>query len=242
MTPTAELDRLHARLAGRFTRSEPRRRVRHYLAGLTEGPRRKNGWTLARQGGDASPDGMQRLLRSADWDVEAVRDDVRDYVLDHLRAPDAVLIVAGLAFPKRGTRSAGVARQPVGTAGHVENCQLGVFLAYRSSRGEALIDRRLHLPRSWTDDRVRCRAAGIPDDIAYARPDRLAEQMIERALADGAGPARVHTNEPFGLERCFRQARERAGLDSYQVRDWRAWHAHTTLSMAALAAVVVSDL
>jgi SRSO17 transposase len=138
---TVELDRLHARIAGRFRRAEPRRRVRQYLCGLVAGLDRTNGWTLAERAGEVSPDGMQRLLRWADWDVDAVRDDVRDYVVAHLGTPDGILIADDTGFLKKGTRSAGVARQYSGTAGRVENCQVGVFLAYRSGKGHALIDR-----------------------------------------------------------------------------------------------------
>ena len=123
---SAELDRLHARFAHRFARSEPRRRARQYLSGLVAGLDRTNGWTLAEQAGDVSPDGMQRLLRWADWDVEAVRDDVRDYVVEHLQDPQAVLIIDDTGFLKKGVKSAGVARQYSGTAGRIENCQVGV--------------------------------------------------------------------------------------------------------------------
>ena len=144
---SAGLDRLYARFAHRFARSEPRRRARQYLSGLVAGLDRKNGWTLAEQAGDVSPDGMQRLLRWADWDVEAVRDDVRDYVVEHLHASQAVLIIDDTGFLKKGVKSAGVARQYSGTAGRIENCQVGVFLAYRSSKGHALIDRQLYLPQ-----------------------------------------------------------------------------------------------
>jgi SRSO17 transposase len=156
---SGELDRLHARIADRFTRSEPRRRARQYLSGLVAGLDRKNGWTLAEQVGEISPNGMQRLLRWADWDIDAVRDDLRDYVIEHLGEPEGVLIVDDTGFLKKGVKSAGVARQYSGTAGRIENCQIGVFLSYRSGKGHALIDRRLYLPQAWTDDRDRCRAA-----------------------------------------------------------------------------------
>ena len=161
----AELDRVHARIAGRFTRSEPRARVREYVSGLVAGLERKNGWTLAEQAGEVSPDGMQRLLRWADWDVDGVRDDVRDYVVEHLGDRGGVLIVDDTGFLKKGIRSAGVQRQYSGTAGRIENCQIGTFLAYASARGHALIDRELYLPEPWTADRDRCRAAGIPDEV-----------------------------------------------------------------------------
>src|SRR5215472_3198383 len=105
-----ELDRVHARIAGRFTRSEPRARAREYMSGLVAGLERKNGWTLAEQAGEMSPDGMQRLLRWADWDIDGVRDDVRDYVIEHLGEPGGVLIVDDTGFLKKGVRSAGVQR------------------------------------------------------------------------------------------------------------------------------------
>ncbi len=142
-----ELDLLHARIAGRFARAEPRARVRSYVSGLAAGLERKNGWTLAELAGELSPDGMQRLLRRADWDVDGVRDDVRGYVIERLGDPGGVLIADETGFIKKGTRSAGVQRQYSGTAGRTENCQVGVFLAYASARGHALIDRELYLPR-----------------------------------------------------------------------------------------------
>ena len=160
----AELDRLHGRIAGRFGRAEPRARVREYVCGPVAGLERKNGWTLAEHAGEAGPDGMQRLLRRADWDVDGVRDDVRGYVAEHLGDRDGVLIADDTGFLKKGTRSAEVQRQYSGTAGRTENCQVGVFLAYASRYGHALIDRELYLPQSWAEDPERCRAAGIPEE------------------------------------------------------------------------------
>ena len=349
----AELDRLHERIAGRFGRSEPRARVREYVSGLVAGLERKNGWTLAERAGEVSPDGMQRLLRSADWDTREVRDDVRDYVLENLGDPGGVLIADETGFLKKGTRSAGVQRQYSGTAGRTENCQIGVFLAYASSHGHALIDRELYVPASWAEDRDRCREAGIPHDVEFATKPRLAQAMLARALDAGvpfawftadevygqakylrrwleergvayvmaircsdtfpvsgteqradaltaalsarswqrlsAGPgahgprehhwariaieagapagrghwllARRSLHDPgeiayyacygprrsrlvdlawaagirWHIEECFQQAKNEAGLDHYQVRSWRAWYAHITLSMLALA-------
>lgn len=348
-----ELDRLHARIAGRFRRAEPRARVRQYLCGLAGGLERKNGWTLAERAGEASPDGMQRLLRWADWDVEAVRDDVRNYLIEHLGDPQGVLIVDDTGFLKKGVRSAGVARQYSGTAGRVENCQVGVFLAYRSAKGHGLVDRQLYLPATWTDDRQRCREAGIPDDVEFATKPQIAKTMLARALDAGVPVGWVTADEAYGqvkslrvwleerdvsyvlatrrnddmitttmgicradeliaalpaqawcrlsagpgahgprdydwarvairicwrpgrghwllarrsittgeiayyvcygprrtrlvdlariagsrwaIEECFQQAKQEAGLDDYQVRDWRAWHAHITLAMATHA-------
>ena len=348
-----ELDRVHERIAGRFWRSEPRARVREYLSGLVAGLERKNGWTLAERAGEVSPDGMQRLLRRADWDIDGVRDDVRDYVIDHLGHPEGVLIADETGFLKKGTHSAGVQRQYSGTAGRTENCQVGVFLAYASRYGHALIDRELYLPQSWMDDPDRCRAAGIPDGAEFAPKARLAQVMLARVIeagvpfawftadevygqakylrrwledrdvayvmairrsdtfpvsgaeqrADaliaalparswqrlsvgagahgpreyhwaritieaGARPGRGHwllarrsLHDPaeiayyacygpaqsrlidlawiagsrWHIEECFQQAKGEAGLDHYQVRTWRAWYAHITLSMLALA-------
>jgi SRSO17 transposase len=133
----AELNRVHERIAGRFARAEPRARAREYLAGLVAGLERKNGWTLAERAGEVSPDGMQRLLRHADWDTREVRDDVRDYVAEQLGDAGGVLIADETGFLKKGTRSAGVQRQYSGTAGRTENCQVGVFLAYASPRARA---------------------------------------------------------------------------------------------------------
>jgi len=349
----AELDRVHERIAGRFGRAEPRARVRGYVSGLVAGLERKNGWTLAEWAREVSPDGMQRLLRRADWDVDGVRDDIRGYVAGQLGEPDGVLIADDTGFLKKGTRSAGVQRQYSGTAGRTENCQVGVFLAYASAHGHALIDRELYLPQSWIDDPQRCRAAGIPDGVEFATKPRQAQAMIARAIAAGVPFAWFTADEVYGqakwlqawledqdvsyvmaircsatvtmtagerraaapiaavparawqrisagagahgpreydwaqipvragqkrgrghwllarrsisdpekiayyacygprrsstadlawiagsrwhIEECFQQAKGEAGLDHYQVRSWRAWYAHITLSMLALA-------
>ncbi|BEK87843.1 IS701 family transposase [Nocardia seriolae] len=179
----AELDSLMSRIGGRFARSEPRERVREYVSGLLAGLERKNGWTLAERAGETGPQGMQRLLRAADWDVEAVRDDVRDYVVERLGDPEAVLAGDETGFLKKGVKSAGVQRQYSGTAGRTENCQIGVFLAYASTHGHALLDRELYVPQSWTSDRERCREAGIPDEVAFATKPRQMIAMLERAVA-----------------------------------------------------------
>jgi SRSO17 transposase len=350
----SELDRVHERIAGRFARAEPRARVREYVSGLVAGLERKNGWTLAERAGEVSPDGMQRLLRRADWDVDGVRDDVRDCVIEHLGGPGGVLIADETGFIKKGTRSAGVQRQYSGTAGRTENCQIGTFLAYASVHGHALIDRELYVPQPWAEDRDRRRAAGIPERVEFATKPRQAQAMIARAIAAGVpfswftadevygqakwlqawleehgvpyvmairrsdtvttpageqradaliaalapqawqrisagagahgpreyhwaripvqpggwrpgrghwllarrslrdpteiayyacyGPRRTSTaglaavaGSRWHIEECFQQAKNEAGLDHYQVRSWRAWYAHITLSMLALA-------
>lgn len=147
----AGLAEVHARIASRFARSEPRERVLAYVGGLLAPLERKNSWTLAERAGEAIPDGMQRLLAYADWDADAVRDDVRDYVVEHLAPrvgdPAGVLVVDETGFLKKGTKSAGVARMYSGTAGRIENCQIGVFLGYATGAGRTFLDRELYLPR-----------------------------------------------------------------------------------------------
>ncbi len=194
----AELDRVHGLIAGRFARSEPRVWVREYVSGLVAGLERKNGWTLAEWAGEVSPDGMQRLLRRADWDVDGVRDDVRDYVVEQLGDADGVLIADDTGFLKKGTRSAGVQRQYSGTAGRTENCQVGVFLAYASRYGHALIDRELYVPQSWAGDPERCRAAGIPPEVEFVTKPRQAQEMIARAIAAGVPFAWFTADETYG--------------------------------------------
>lgn len=197
-------EEMFAQVAGRFGRVEPRRRARAYLAGLLAPIERKNGWSLAEAVGDATPGGMQRLLNFYRWDADGLRDDVRGYVVAHLGDDEGVLIADDTGFVKKGTRSAGVQRQYSGTAGRTENCQVGTFLAYSSRRGRALIDRELYLPRSWTDDRERCRAAGVGDEVAFATKPAQATAMLERALAAGV-PFRWFTaDEAYGQIKALR--------------------------------------
>ena len=180
----AGFEELFGLVAGRFAQVESRRRARLYLLGLLSGAERKNSWTIAEQAGDLSPDGMQRLLNFYRWDADAVRDDLRGYVLDHLADPAGVVVADETGFLKKGVKSAGVQRQYSGTAGRIENCQLGVFLTYASPRGRALIDRELYLPKTWTDDRDRCAEAGIGQDVEFATKPALATKMLERLLAE----------------------------------------------------------
>lgn len=201
----ADLDALHRRVAARFRRAEPRRRVLAYLRGLLSPIARKNGWQLAEEAGEASPDGMQRVLAAADWDAGAVRDDLRAYVVDHLGDPAAVLVVDETGFLKKGTKSAGVQRQYSGTAGRRENCQIGVFVVYASAAGATLLDRELYRPKSWTEDRERCRAAGIPDDIAFQTKPQLAQAMLKRALDDGVPAGWITGDEVYGNDRALRR-------------------------------------
>ena len=174
----AGLEELLGRVAGRFGRVEPRRRARAFVLGLLADLPRKNCWTIAEHAGDASPDGMQHLLARAVWDDDGVRDDVRDYVVEHLGDPEAVLVVDETGDLKKGTATVGVQRQYTGTAGRIENAQVAVYLVYASDAGHAVIDRELYLPRGWIDDPDRCQAAGIPDQVGFATKPALATAMI----------------------------------------------------------------
>lgn len=171
---------LHARIAPHFARPEPRRRAFAYLKGIVSSVSRKNGWQLAEHAGEARPDGMQRLLNQAVWDTNGVRDELRAYILEHLGDPGAVVAIDETSFRKRGKKSAGVGMQHCGTTGQVENCQVGVFLAYTSSRGYALLDRELYLPLHWFEHQDRCREAGIPDEVCFHTKPELARIMVER--------------------------------------------------------------
>jgi SRSO17 transposase len=201
----AGLEALHARIAGRFARAEPRRRALAYLRGLLGNVGRKNGWQLAEHAGERTPDGMQRLLSTADWDSDLVRDDLRAYVVEHLGDPGAVLVVDETGFLKKGTTSVGVQRQYSGTAGKVDNCQLGVFLAYASAKGRAMIDRELYLPERWTEDPERCKAARVPEEIGFRTKPELAQLMLERALDAGVPAAWVTADEVYGGSPALRE-------------------------------------
>jgi SRSO17 transposase len=349
---------LFAQLASDFSNAKVRRHGRAYLLGLLSQQERKTSWQLAEFAGDPSPDGLQRLLNSSPWDEGACRDALCRYVVRELGDEGAVLAPDETGFLKKGRMSAGVARQYTGTAGRVENCQVGVFLAYCAPDGaRALIDRELYLPAKWTDDRQRCRAAGIGDEVPFAAKPRLAKQMFARAVKAGvpfrwaagdevygaspelrewleeqkkgyvlavacnavvetkAGPKRAdelaamvpqaawqriscadgskgprlydwaligtdrddrhlmvrrslqpgekgglelayyrcYSPEPatlaefaavagarWGIEDCFSEAKNEAGLDHYQVRRYRAWYRHVTLSMLAHAFLAVT--
>jgi SRSO17 transposase len=192
------------RIGGHFKRAEPRRRVAAYLKGLISPCERKNGWQLAEVAQESSPDGMQRLLNQALWDADVVRDEVRQYVVEHLGDARDVLVIDETGFLKKGCKSAGVQRQYSGTAGRIENCQIGVFLAYASSKGQALVDRALYLPKEWAQDQPRREEAGVPPSVAFATKPELARQMLERALDAGVRAAWVTADAVYGSDRKLR--------------------------------------
>ncbi len=203
---------LHGRIARRFARPEVRERVRRYLIGLLGRVERKNGWQLAEAAGEVGPRGVQRLLNSATWDADGVRDDLRAYVIEHLGNPvSGVLILDDTGFVKKGTHSCGVARQYTGTVGETANAQVGVFLAYASTTGAAFIDRALYLPRTWTDDTRRCREAGIPADVRFATKLMLAQRMLARAFAAGVPARWVLADSGYGRSHAFRRWLEERG-------------------------------
>ena len=174
-----EVKRLHTRISARFRRPEVRDRARRYGAPGPGGCR--TGPQMARQIGEGRADGVQRLLNKARWDADAVRDDLRDYVVENLGDASGVLVLAEIGFPKKGSYSAGVARQPNPTTGRDENCQVGLFLAYWTPRRWTFIDRALYLPEEWAEDKVRRREAGVPEEVVFATKGQLARKMLERA-------------------------------------------------------------
>jgi hypothetical protein len=184
-----------------FARSEVRQRARDYLHGLLSGAERKNGWQLAEVAGNATPYGLQHLLGRANWDADAVRDDLREYVLEHLAGDESVLVVDETGFIKKGDKSVGVKRQYTGTVGKRENCQVGVFVAYASERGQAFIDRELYLPEEWAEDKERRGRAGVPDEVGMRTKPELAKEMLQRALKAGVKATWVVADSVYGDSR-----------------------------------------
>ncbi|WP_443029647.1 IS701 family transposase [Spirillospora sp. NBC_01491] len=185
--------------AHRFPRVESRRQAASYLRGLLSELERKNGWTLAEMSGEKGPERLQRLLNFYAWDTDGLRDDVRSMVAEAIGdAERGMLILDDTGFLKRGVRSAGVSRQYSGTAGRIENCQVGVFCVYASPAGRALIDRELYLPKAWTEDRERCRQAGVGEDVGFATKPELGQSMLARAIDSGIPFAWVTADEAYG--------------------------------------------
>ena len=195
------LSALHQRISKHFVRAEPRQLAYDYLRALISPIERKNGWQIAEHLGATTPDAVQRLLATAHWDADQVRDDLQTYVVEHLGHPDAVWVIDETGFLKKGTKSVGVKRQYSGTAGRTENCQIGVFLASASPSGRTFLDRELYLPKEWAADLPRREEAGVPKDVIFQTKPQLAKQMLKRAMAAGV-PGRwvtgdtVYGNDP----------------------------------------------
>jgi SRSO17 transposase len=207
------LGELHTRVAERFHRPEVRQRARRYLAGLLGRLERKNGWQMAEAMGEMGPQGAQRLLNAARWDADAVRDDLREYVVEHLGEEESgVLIVDETGFLKKGEKSVGVARQYTGTAGRIENAQVGVFVAYASEKGAAFMDRALYLPREeWADDPLRRAEAGVPDEVRFVTKGELAKEMLRRVFEAGVPARWVVADTVYGTARGLRGWLEEQG-------------------------------
>ncbi|MDX2939556.1 IS701 family transposase [Streptomyces ipomoeae] len=207
-----ELDEVLLRVGHRFGRADPRRRMRDYVRALLGPVGRKNSWQLAEYAGHNAPHGFQNLLNRAQRDADAVRDDMRAYAAERLGEPDGVLVIDETGFLEKGDTSAGVQRQCSGTAGRTENCQVAVFAAYASRRGRTLVGRELYLPKSWTSDRERCRAAKVPDSRGFAAKTESARILVTRALASPLPFSRVTADALYGQDRQFRRMPEEAGL------------------------------
>jgi SRSO17 transposase len=208
------LEELFERVAPRFVRREPRLRAQLFVRGILSGLARKNSWTLARYAGESDPNGMQRLLTSAQWDVDGVRDDLRDWVIERLDGPGyGVLIPVDASFPKRGNRSVGVHRRYSETLQRSENVQVGVFLVYATPRGWALVDRELYLPPSRTTDAGSGGRLGVPAGVGHVPEPELARRMIERVLDSGVDPPPwVTAGETFGRDPALARWLDRRGV------------------------------
>jgi SRSO17 transposase len=238
-----EVDAVSERIGRRFARSEPRRRAVGYIRGLLSDAERKNGWQVAEHLGEPTPDGVQHLLARADWDADAVRDDLMGYVAEHLGDPDGVLVVDETGFLKKGTKSCGVARQYTGTAGRIENAQVGVFLGYATSKGRALVDRALYLPKEWAGDTERRKGAGVPGEVAFATKIVLARRMIDRAVAAGMPAKWVTADAVYGSDSHFRATAEGHGL-GYVVgvrSDFAVWSGFRQVRATAVLADLPAD-
>jgi SRSO17 transposase len=196
------------RIGPYFARSETRERVKAYLRGLLSPIERKNGWQLAEEAGLPTPYAMQYLLNRAVWDSDEVRDQLQAYVREMIAGPNGMLVIDETGFLKKGKKSVGVQRQSSGTAGRIENCQIGVFLTYASQGDHTLVDRELYLPKSWTQDPERCRAADVPEEVVFATKPELAARMLWRTLDAGLTALWVTGDTVYGSHRPLREGLE----------------------------------
>jgi len=205
---TTAFQDLGQRIADSFVRQASHQRALAYLRGLMSPVTRKNGWQVAEEVGEATPYAMQHLLDRARWDCDGVRDELRTYISQAIADPHGVLVIDETGFLKKGRKSVGVQRQYSGTAGRIENCQVGVFLSYASSRGHTLLDRELYLPKSWTDNPERCREAHVPAEVTFATKPELAQRMLERTLESGLPVAWVTGDTVYGSSQKLRASLE----------------------------------
>lgn len=206
-----ELSPIQMILQDCFNRVETQDSAMSYFQGLISTIERKNSWQLAEQGGCESPYAFQYLLGRARWDVSRLRDSVSRYTVDFMPQEEGVLSLDETGFLKKGNKSAGVGRQYTGTAGRIENCQVGVFLSYATSQGRALIDRELYIPQDWFEDKLRCKEAGIPDSVTFKKKPELAQQMLQRAFDNQIKPAWVLGDVDGLLRSALKWPKERLG-------------------------------
>lgn len=205
---TAELQEVCERMSSVFARSETRKRARTYVQGLLSPIERKNGWQLAEEAGENTPYAMHYLLDRAVWDAEHLRDMLREYVKEAMGDVHGMLVIDETGFLKKGTKSVGVQRQYSGTAGRIENCQIGVFLTYTTPAGHTLLDRELYLPKRWTNDPQRCREADVPTSVGFATKPKLAARMLWRTLDGGVKASWVLGDSVYGSHRPLRKGLE----------------------------------
>jgi SRSO17 transposase len=191
------------RLGSYFARSEARQAAFNYIQALLSPVERKNRWQVAEQVGDANPYRVQHLLGRAHWNADAVTHEIRQYAIDYLNDPFDIMAVDETGFLKQGDQSVGVQVQYYGTTGHLENCQVGVFLAYITQKGHTLIDRRLYLPKSWTEDAQKSRKAGVPETVKFATKAQLAQQMLQSVWDAGIRSQWFVADEVYGNDGSF---------------------------------------
>src|SRR4051812_33818 len=234
----ASLREVKARMRPLFTQERVAASAGLFLDGLLGEEQRKTGWMRAEAAGDPGPWRQQAILGRGRWDADALRDIVREYVVETLAEPNAVLVVDETGFLKQGKASCGVARQYTGSAGKITNCQIGVFAAYVSRRGHAFIDRALYLPKAWADDPARRAAAYVPQEIAFATKPHLARALVERALAAGVPFAWGVGDSIYGVsevEMALRRAGKGYVLGVAATRQFNSWGAKPPVTGTAAA-------
>lgn len=209
-----DFEAFHARFAHLFARREPREQMAKYLRGLLAPLPRKNGWQIAEAVGDATPDRTQRLLYRVPWDADQARDELERFVVETLGHPEGIGVADETGFLKKGSQSVGVKRQYTGTAGKVENCQVGVFLVYVTPKGKTFLDRRLYLPQEWCEDAVRRQKAKVPEEVVFRTKPQLAGEMLQHAWRQGVPMRWVTGDEVYGDSPEFRDIiRAQPGCD-----------------------------
>jgi SRSO17 transposase len=206
-----EMDKLMDQIGPVFATISGREQAKKYILGLMSPIERKNGWQMAESLGQKTPYAIQQFLYRGQWSADQLRDCMRTYVKEGLGDPEAVLVVDETGFLKQGKKSCGVMRQYSGTAGRVENCQVGVFLTYTSSQGFTMLDRRLYLPKEWAEDKQRCLAAGVPEEVEFQTKPQIALEMIQEAVKAGVPFTWVTGDSIYGDFRDIRMWLESEG-------------------------------